>query len=65
MGFYINELDVNVKQHVNLSNYAWSVIDEDIINFNNSMDKSSFSGFLNPSRHYLCHLVSLINHLTV
>ena len=47
MGFYINELDVNVKQHVNLSNYAWSVIDEDIINFNNSMDKSSFSGFLN------------------
>ena len=47
MGFYINEYDVNVKQHVNLSNYAWSVIDEDIINFNNSLDKASFSGFLN------------------
>ena len=47
MGFYIDDLDVNYKQHVNLSNYAWSVIDDDIANFNNCMEKTSFSGFLN------------------
>ena len=47
MGFYINDLDINLKQHVNLSNYAWRIIDEDILNFNNGFDKSPFSGFLN------------------
>ena len=37
----------NEKQHVNLSDEAWLVIDDDIRNFYTYEDKGTFSGFMN------------------
>ena len=37
----------NEKQHLNLSDEAWIVIDDDIRNFYTYEDKESFSGFMN------------------
>lgn len=45
--FYIDERDNELKQHLNLSENAWMVINEDIKNFYESEEKESFSGFLN------------------
>lgn len=45
--FYIDEYATELKQHLNLSDNAWLVIDEDIKNFYDSEEKESFSGFLN------------------
>lgn len=47
MGFYINEFDNELKQHINLSDTAWIVIYEDINNLHMKNTKESFSGFLN------------------
>ena len=48
MGFYINEFENELKQHINLSDNAWIVINEDIQNLTIKNEKSeSFSGFLN------------------
>ena len=33
MGFYIADLETELKQHLNLSTSAWLVIDEDVKNF--------------------------------
>lgn len=44
MRFYINEFE---KQHLNLSEQAWIIVNEDIRNFYNDKSKSSLSGFLN------------------
>ena len=35
------------KVHINLSEAAWLVIEEDRLNFSDSNEKYSFSGFLN------------------
>ena len=45
--FYIDDFAVDLKQHINLSDNARLVIDEDIRNFYSSTEKESFSGFLN------------------
>ncbi len=45
--FYIGEYDRELKQHINLSDPAWLVIDEDIKNFYGSEKDESFAGFLN------------------
>ena len=37
----------NEKQHINLSDDAWFIIDDDIRNFYTYEDKESFSGFMN------------------
>ena len=33
MGFYINEVENELKQHLNLSEQAWLIVNEDIRNF--------------------------------
>lgn len=45
--FYIDDYANELKQHLNLSENAWIVIDEDIKNFFDGKEKESFSGFLN------------------
>lgn len=45
--FYIEDYATELKQHLNLSENAWLVIEEDIKNFYDSREKESFSGFLN------------------
>ena len=47
MGFYINEFENELKQHLNLSEQAWLIVNEDIRNFYYDQYKSSMSGFLN------------------
>lgn len=46
MGFYIADLETELKQHLNLSTSAWLVIDEDVKNFSNGA-KYNLAGFLN------------------
>lgn len=46
--FSIDDFETELKQHLNLSDSAWLVIDEDIKNFYGAQNrKESFSGFLN------------------
>ena len=45
--FYIEDYSTELKQHINLSENAWLVIDEDIKNFYENKEKESKSGFLN------------------
>ncbi len=47
MGFYINEITYELKQHLNLSEMAWDIIYNDMGNFYGEDNKPSFSGFLN------------------
>lgn len=52
MGFYINGDDEwylvdGLKQHINLSEFALNIIEDDISNFYLDQRKPSFSGFLN------------------
>lgn len=47
MGFWFDDISVEWKQHINLSESAWIVIEEDIKNFYSSEKEESFSGFLN------------------
>ncbi len=47
MGFWFDEIATEWKQHINLSESAWIVIEEDIHNFYNTKEEESFSGFLN------------------
>ena len=47
MGFQIYEFDTELKQHINLSELAWIIVEDDIRNFYISEKKQSFSGFLN------------------
>jgi hypothetical protein len=51
MGFYINEFETELKQHLNLSDNAWLTIYDDIHNFYPNGTKQSFSGFLNRIFH--------------
>ena len=46
MGFYIPENTSESKQHINLSECAWLIIEEDNKSFQ-SNTKFSFSGFMN------------------
>lgn len=45
--FVIDDFATELKQHLNLSEAAWLVIDGDIKNFYPSQKEESFSGFLN------------------
>lgn len=47
MGFFINEITYELKQHLNLSEKAWDIIYNDISNFYGEDGKQSLSGFLN------------------
>ncbi len=47
MGFFINEITYELKQHLNLSESAWEVIYNDMSSFYGESGKGSFSGFLN------------------
>ena len=47
MGFFINEITYELKQHLNLSEKAWDTIYGDMRNFYGEEEKQSFSGFLN------------------
>ena len=47
MGFFINEITYELKQHLNLSESAWEIIYNDISSFYGEEGKQSFSGFLN------------------
>ena len=47
MGFYFDEFEKDKKQHLNLSEAAWYVIDQDIKNFYLDEDSESKSGLLN------------------
>ncbi len=47
MGFYFNDYDKDKKQHLNLSESAWCVIEEDIKNFYPGEKEGPLSGFLN------------------
>ena len=47
MGFYFNDYDKDKKQHLNLSESAWCVIEEDIKNFYSGDKEGPLSGFLN------------------
>lgn len=46
MGFYIPEFVTEWKQHLNLSDSAWIIIEEDVRNFSNG-SKYNLAGFLN------------------
>lgn len=46
MGFYIPEFETEWKLHLNLSDSAWLIIDEDVRNFGNGA-KYNLAGFLN------------------
>ena len=46
MGFYIPEFETEWKQHLNLSDSAWIIIEEDVRNFSNG-SKYNLAGFLN------------------
>ena len=46
MGFYIPEFETEWKQHLNLSDSAWLIIEEDVRNFSNGA-KYNLAGFLN------------------
>ena len=46
MGFFIPEFETELKQHLNLSESAWLVIDEDVKLFSNG-GKHNLAGFLN------------------
>ncbi len=47
MGFYVNEITYELKQHLNLSEKAWDIIYSDMRDFYGEESKQSFSGFLN------------------
>jgi hypothetical protein len=47
MGFYFDEFEKDKKQHINLSDSAWMIIEQDIKNFYLSESEESKSGFLN------------------
>ncbi|MBE5738724.1 MAG: WYL domain-containing protein [Clostridiales bacterium] len=47
MGFFFNGEDLDKKQHINLSESAWCVIEQDIKNFYLDEKAESKSGFLN------------------
>ena len=47
MGFFINEITYELKQHLNLSEKAWDIIYNDMNSFYGEKEKQSFSGFLN------------------
>lgn len=47
MGFWFDDFSTEWKQHINLSESAWIVIEEDIKNFYSTEKEESFSGFLN------------------
>ena len=47
MGFYINEFENDLKQHINLSSTAWSTIYDDLNSLNMKVTTETFSGFLN------------------
>lgn len=46
MGFYISDYETELRQHINLSESAWLVIDEDVKSFGNG-GKYNLAGFLN------------------
>lgn len=60
MGFYITgdddffEAD-DLRQHINLSAYAWNIIEDDISNFYLDNNKPSFAGFLNTIFYNFYH----------
>ncbi len=45
--FYVEDYATELKQHLNLSESAWLVIEEDMKNFSDGKETPSFSGFLN------------------
>ena len=45
--FIIDKYCKEIKQHLNLSENAWIIIDEDMKNFYETEEQQSFSGFLN------------------
>jgi hypothetical protein len=47
MGFYINDDEVELKQHLNLSDNAWLTVYDDIHNFYPDNTNQPFAGFLN------------------
>ena len=47
MGFYFDEFENDKKQHINLSETAWYIIEQDIKNFYLDETSESKSGFLN------------------
>ena len=47
MGFFINEITYELKQHLNLSEKTWNIIYNDISDFYGEESKQYFSGFLN------------------
>ena len=47
MGFYFDEFEKDKKQHINLSETAWYIIEQDIKNFYLDEASESKSGFLN------------------
>lgn len=47
MGFWFDDFATEWKQHLNLSESAWLIINEDIKNFYSSEREESFAGFLN------------------
>ena len=47
MGFYFSKFEKDKKQHLNLSESAWLVIDQDITDFYLDKKQESLSGFLN------------------
>ena len=65
MGFYINEYETELKQHLNLSNSSWRTITEDNMNFLENGVQMSFSGFLNKifSNFYLTAKSSISQQL--
>ena len=66
MGFYLgNVLSREHKQHLNLSSYAWLIIEQDMINFSRNQIKTNLSGFLNKiiSNFYEFSVVSIDNVL--
>jgi hypothetical protein len=65
MGFFLGgEEQTDHKQHLNLSNYAWTTIEGDILNFQNEPIQMNLSGFLNRilSNYLLASSVSISNH---
>ena len=51
MGFYINEITYELKQHLNLSDGAWETVYNDMNSFYGETGRQSFSGFLNRVFH--------------
>ena len=47
MGFFVNEINHELKQHLNLSEKAWEVIYNDMTDFYRGISNHNLSGFLN------------------